>query len=727
MSKRLLYSTVFLCFFVSGFCSLLYEVLWTRLAFAHFGIITPVLSLVVSTFMLGIGVGTAFGGRVADWSSRRLRIQPLFLYASAEALVAIGALAVPKLFDWSEKLLLRAGASSSAAFILLSAACIIGALLPWCVAMGATIPFMMTFVRRFDTRHGESFSLLYAANVLGAAIGALATAYILIELLGLHGTLTFAARGNIAIAAIAAALALFVPMKAPSDDVGPTGKRATRAVSPGWPGAVLFITGFSSVGMEVCWARDFTFVLKTTIYAFASILAVYLIATFIGSLIYRIKVSQDPAFSIESILPWLFALSLLPVLLCDPRTDHSIAQTLVSILPLCGVLGFLTPGLIDRFGEGDATRAGRLYALNIIGAIAGPLVAGYALLPLLGIRWAMIALAIPLLATLMIIRSGDPGRRAFALTASVLAAAVAMFSSKAYDDGSLYPRPSEVRRDYAASVVAYGTGTRKGLDVNAIPITSMTMDTKVMAHLPMALHGHARNALDICFGMGTTFRSLSTWGVRTTAVDLSPAVIESFGFFYSDASAILANPNNRVVADDGRRYLMRTNQRFDVITIDPPPPAEASGSSLLYSVQFYEVAKRRLKRGGILAQWVPSTEKKLTGSIALALARSFKHVLAFKGSSTYGVQFIASEKPLTVPSAEELIARMPPAARKDLVEWEHGRSPRAEMQAILNDQIAFAPLLPPPGSHVPALSDDRPYNEYYYLRRRTFAGLRLAQ
>jgi spermidine synthase len=712
---RLVYPVIFVCFFLSGFCSLLYQVLWTRFAFAEFGIITPVLSLIISVFMLGLGIGSAYGGRLATSGSRTFGISPLYLYAAAESLVAIGAFAVPSIFGWCGTLLLHAGASSSAGFLLLSAACIIITLLPWCVAMGATIPLMMTFARSIDRRDGGSFSFLYAASVLGAATGAAMTALVLMELVGLRGTSTLGAIGNLAIALTALALARLVPTVASESATTAREPDIDEAVqAPRWLNGVLFITGFSSVGMEVCWARDFTAELMTTIYAFAAILATYLFATFLGSFTYRRCASKNVPIAIERSIAWLFPLSLLPVLLADPRADHSVIQTLLSIVPLCGLLGFLTPGLIDRFSHGDATRAGHFYAINIAGGILGPLAAGYFLLPYLGIRWAMILLALPLLAASLLTSRFESPRRSATLATSAALAAIAVFSSRAYDDGSIYP-PNEVHRDYATSVVAFGSGPSAQLLVNAIPITSLTTDTKEMAHLPMALRGHPHNALDICFGMGTTFRSLSTWGVDTTAVDLSPSVIASFGFFYADAAAILASPRNHTLADDGRRYLMRTDRQFDVITLDPPPPAEASGSSLLYSVRFYDIAKRRLAPGGVLAQWLPRTEPRLAQSVALAIRQSFPYVLVF--SARNGSHFIASMTPLRVPSSHEFVNRMPAAARRDFVEWEGSQSPQTVVQEMLSHQVTFESMLPAQGSNVPTLSDDRPYNEYFFLRR----------
>ena len=201
-----------MCFFVSGFCSFLYQVLWTRLAFAHFGIITPVLSLVVSVFMLGLGVGSIFGGRLAAFAAQRFGISPVYLYAAAEGLVAIGAFVVPNAFNWCATLLVQAGTANSVSFLLLSAACIVVALFPWCVAIGATIPLMMAFVRGVNPDTRESFSFLYSANVFGAATGRIVTAMVLIELFGLRGTYTLAAAGNVAIAMIAVGLGILGPI-----------------------------------------------------------------------------------------------------------------------------------------------------------------------------------------------------------------------------------------------------------------------------------------------------------------------------------------------------------------------------------------------------------------------------------------------------------------------------------------------------------------------------------
>src|ERR1700689_1395914 len=100
--------TLFLLFFISGFCSLVYQMVWTRLAFASFGIITPVLSVVLSVFMLGLSVGSWAGGRMIHWLVRRTRLSAIFFYGGAELIIGLGAFAVPGLFALGQRCLLAA-------------------------------------------------------------------------------------------------------------------------------------------------------------------------------------------------------------------------------------------------------------------------------------------------------------------------------------------------------------------------------------------------------------------------------------------------------------------------------------------------------------------------------------------------------------------------------------------------------------------------------------------
>src|SRR5262249_9267499 len=200
---------LFLLFFCSGFCSLLYQVVWIRMAFAHFGVITPVLSVVLSVFMLGLGIGSWLGGKWAEGGSARLKISPAYFYAGTELIIGVGAFVVPQLFQFGEDYLLKAGEASSTGYLIVSGIFIVAAILPWCIMMGATFPLMMSFIRQADPAHHGSFSFLYLANVMGAMSGTAMTALVLVELFGFRHTYLIAATINCLIAAVSFVLARF--------------------------------------------------------------------------------------------------------------------------------------------------------------------------------------------------------------------------------------------------------------------------------------------------------------------------------------------------------------------------------------------------------------------------------------------------------------------------------------------------------------------------------------
>jgi spermidine synthase len=726
---------LFLLFALSGFCSLVYQIVWLRLAFRSFGIITPVMSVVVSVFMLGLALGSWGADAIAIRWVRRTRLSPIYLYAAAEGLIGVSALVVPLVFDAGASLL-GTGEIDSASYLLYSGALLAGALLPACVAMGATFPLMLSFAKTAHILPSHRFSFLYLGNVLGASIGAAAAPLVLIETFGFRGALRFAALGNLTIAAISVWLGIRHPNRGSVATTESSALDADRTV-PSTNGRVienarlalviLFVTGFSSMAMEVIWTRTFTTLLGTYVYSFAALLFVYLWATWIGSWLYRRHVVAARVMPTARLIALVAVSSLLPVVLNDPRISwHERIVALTSIFPFCALLGYLTPSLIDQYSQDDPARAGKAYAINAIGCVLGPLAAGYLLLPLLGARLGLVLLAVPFAAFLCWVwrspsLAGLPRTFAAATTAVLLVAST--FGILSYEEGPAGVI-SEIRRDHTATVVSFGEGLNKQLLVNGIGITSLTPLTKLMAHMPLTFHGKASSMVVICFGMGTTFRSALTWNVNTTAVDLARSVPAAFPYYFEDAPALMRHPKARIVVDDGRRFLYRSGERFDVITIDPPPPLQAAGSSLLYSTDFYELLKTRLQPGGLLQQWSPGGDAAIEHAIVRALVESFDYVVAFRSFETAGTHYTASMSPIHVPGADEFISRMPAPARLDLVEWNSGNrsDPRTFMKEVLDRQVDVKTLLIADRDVV--VTDDRPFNEYYFMRR---ARARLAR
>src|SRR5271169_1360553 len=367
----------FYFFFFSGFCSILYELIWLRLAMAQFGVTTAMVSIVLSTFMAGLGAGSLIAGHLVRKYASRLTSRPLQLYAIAELLIGCSAVIVPLELRAGRFVLEHLGSSlslslSSSGYYVAAGFWLACSLIPWCACMGATIPLGMFAIRsgkQLEAR--RSFSFLYLANVLGAVAGSLIP-LLLIEEFGFTATLQCGMMLNLAICGAALRLSAKQNQAARANDASNDGSESSRedeAISPGmsatnWrqlfangPLWLLFTTGLTSMGLEVVWIRLYTIYVGTLVYSFATILGVYLAATFLGSTIYR---AWSRRHSAETPLMWLFVwlAALVPLLTADPRVGISPwLRVPLGVAAFSGLLGFLTPKLVDRFSEGDPDRA----------------------------------------------------------------------------------------------------------------------------------------------------------------------------------------------------------------------------------------------------------------------------------------------------------------------------------------------------------------------------------
>ncbi len=709
------YRYLFAMFLLSGFCGLLYQVVWLRLAFAKFGVITPVISVVLSVFMLGLSLGSVIAGKWARGWSARFKVSPIFLYGIVEILIGLSAFIVPVAYDVFSRSLLGMGEMSSVGYLFNSAFLIMLAILPWCVLMGMTFPLGIAFLETESPQDKKGFSFLYLANVIGAMLGTALTALVFVETLGFRKTLYIAALANFAIGG----LSLWLAAKRGNQPLKPQAPQAmdstafAGSVSKRLAYGLLFMTGFCSMAMEVVWTRAFTPVTSTTIYSFAFLLTTYLLATWVGSYFYRKHLAAQKTLPLAKVLNWLALTSLLPLLVNDPLLHPTVFHLFLGLFPICALLGYLTPQLIDSYSAGNAEKTGAAYAVNVLGCIIGPLFAGYLLLSFLGVKWSLLILALPFFAYAFL-----QDRRVFSgktALASVVLLTLAVLS-RSYEDRAA-GSGDWIKRDYTATVIAKGEGMNKELLVNGFGMTVLTPITKVMAHFPLAsLKEKPESALVICFGMGTTFRSLVSWGIDTTAVELVPSVKDMFGYYHKDAAEVVAKPNGHIVVDDGRRFLARTGKRFDLITIDPPPPVEAAGSSLLYTREFYDLIKSRLKPNGIMMHWFPGGEPKILYSISRSIIDKFKYVKVYQSVENVGFHFFASDVEFPEETGPALIARMPSAAKDDLMEWFPGQTIEEIFRRILARRV---PIEIATGAEfdVPLISDDRPYNEYFLGRR----------
>lgn len=706
----------FVLFFISGFCALLYQTIWLRLAFANFGVNTQVISIVVSIFMLGLVLGSYISGRYLIRLADKYKIESLYFYCLAEAGIGIGAIVVPKLFSVGHNWLLTFGQTNSTPYLTLSALVLSLAMLPWCFLMGTTIPLIIDFLNKNITKDKNIFSFLYLANTFGAMAGTVITAVALIELLGFQKTLFLASFLNFSIAIIS--IVIIKRFKTnreqlPLDDENKSISIKILSRKDWFVLSLLFVTGFSSVGFEVVWNRLFTPVLQTSVYAFAFILFMYLVGTCLGLLHYRSNLRKGKILSTKFLLLFLSIVSISQIWFVDPRMRLGIVGIILSIVSISYVLGYLTPKQIDKLGEGNPSIVGLAYAINLVGCIVGPIFVSYLLIPLIGSKFSIILLCLPLIIFLFIKNS----KVWISITILILFTAGL---GTTYEEWLDVPNKI-IKNDYNATVLVTtlteDKPRSKYLMVNGVGMTMLTPVTKIMAHLPLfTLPEGPKKALVICLGMGTTFRSVASWDINTTAVELIPSVGKFFSYFFDDANQVLTKNGNKIVIDDGRRFLERTPLLYDLIAIDPPPPVEAAGSSLLYSLDFYKIIKNRLTTNGILVQWYPEKNDKTLLAVARSLSEVFPYILVYRSVEGWGYHFLASNNPIMMPTAEEIVKNMPISAQNDLMEWNDSNEPDvlSLVKKIINNKQDINELLT--GDKNIKVTDDQPYNEYYLLR-----------
>lgn len=750
-------SAVYLIFTVSGASALVYQVLWARWLGLVLGNTTLSVSIVLGSFMAGLALGSWLAGRFLD----NIR-NPLLSYAYVEFGIGIFALCFPTLAKLAESVFVAAVNSESstvsgiAVRVLLSG----GLLLIPTTLMGTTLPFLADFFHRSPSyTKNWRVGLLYAANTLGAAIGISIASFILIELIGIRSTTFVAAGLNFFVAAVGYRFSRSFEVETKQVAIV-GGERLSR------PGrfAIVIVTasGALALASEVLWTRTLETLIGNSTYAFASIVLLYLLGIAAGSWIMSLVVNR-----LKNLPLWIVTAQLLmgiwvlvSVWLFQGIID-SIAkygtkmvqlttifahylEVMIVLLPLSLLSGACFPlatRIVDPEDEdAKGTLVARVYAWNTVGALVGSLAAGFIIAPLwdyFNSLFILAALYCLTAAAAFAFIAGSRWQISLRIPAAVvlgtLSVVLAVLLFIKAGDKNYYQRRLESRYpDY--KVVFHEPGIQgvttaikhpsmPNMDillVNGMGMTRKATDTKMMAHLPMLLHPNPENTLVICLGMGTTYRSALAYGKRVTVVELVKEVADALDYFYEDAAALKAHPGGRIVVNDGRSFLNITKDTFDVITIDPPPPIDAAGVNNLYSKEFLELARKHLKKGGIMAHWMPlpGTMSGVDDLETLSrLVRTFAQVFPYtyfrKSIHNIGLHVIGSMEPIMIsPDA----VRNNLANKKvldDISEWD-----KVPSEYFSTGWILF----PPPDLVGPVITDDEPFLEFYLLRTLRTGG-----
>lgn len=631
-------SLLLLLFFVSGFAGLVYEVLWLRQLGLLFGNTAYATSTTLAVFFLGQSAGQRCFGSYAH----RLP-NPLRAYAVLELGIAVAAAAYFVLlpaYRWLYPDLFALLADAPLVFAVAKGALSIGILFPPAFLMGATLPVLSQLLVHRWSELAPTVSLLYGSNTLGGALGALAAGFSLPLLLGFRNTYLGAMASSVAVAAIAYGLSQSSPLEgAQGESVRPprglTGV-AAPALAMRWLSAALaFGSGLLTLGLEVLWTRMFAQVLHNSVYSFAAILVTFLVALGLGSFVaHRLsRIRRPPTQPLFFLLllsglsvagsPFLFDYLTDGVAYLGPRQGWwgyvgLVFGSAAGVMLLPGIIiGSVFPYLL-KLSEGLAATpggvVGRLASLNTVGSVAGSLIAGFLLLPHLGL-WASIrAIAVGYLviatAVGMAARQLHPFFRLAPLLGLLLVFSILDPTHLPLVD--LQPGREALREVWESehgtvAVVQEGQVLQIKVDNSySIGASGSLVNDRRLGDLPLLLHPSPRTVFFLGMGTGITagaalFHPLE----QVTTCELIPEVAAAAEKYFSPyVNGLFTDPRSRIVLADARNYLLGTRERFDVIISDLFVPWH-TGTTSLYSREHFTAVRDRLNEGGLFALWLP--------------------------------------------------------------------------------------------------------------------------
>ena len=598
-----------LCYGLSGFTALAFEVLWARMLSVQFGISIFGVVVTVSAFMLGLGAGSLLG------NSRPLTGRRALLgYACMEAMIAVYALCLPWLLRHTDTWLNSiAPAAGLAGWYLIQVSAMLILLTIPALAMGVAFPLIV----RSGRGAGVGLGRLYGVNACGGALGALAP-LVLMPAFGWAMAVWMVSLVALAVSLVAALLAVRNP---PGDD-------GTEPRRPGPQDAAQrssFITyagiGACAMMLEIGWTRLFGMVMLRTEYVMAIILAVYLTGIGFGSLIAR-RLNTDVWYAVFACLTAAGGIATVWAL---PTVSSWLEQAgfaslagasfmqggvlALLTLPVTLCLGAWLPLLARRLGD-QGYQGVRLYGVNSLGAALGSLLAGFALLPLLGTT-ATVALASLLLFVFGMMWTAS--RRVWVALPVLLLLAWPVRQLAPVRD--LLPVAQADSRDLYryedALTITHVIEQRDGQRLLLTDLQRMDASTeptavalqKNQARLPLMFHAAADSILFLGLGTGITASGSLPYALRQrTAVELSQGAIDASRTWFRVANNDVTKELH-IVRNDSRRYLKTTDMHFDVIVGDVFHPDLVGRSSLL-SLEHFQLVRRRLTSDGVFVQWL---------------------------------------------------------------------------------------------------------------------------
>ena len=659
-----------LCLFLSGGSALIYEIVWLRVVSTIMGSTVYATAAVITAFLLGLCLGSL----AATWIAKRHHTPKT--YAIIEVSVALTAALVPAALSGLQGAFsasYQAHGDSLLVHSLIQLALCGAAILIPTALMGATLPVLVGALSDDDHPVTATAGLLYGVNSLGAVFGAAACAWVLLPSLGNSMSIQVAVAINLVAAALAAPCAV---AKSAAPSVAPEAQppdELTDALSVGVLGGLYGLAGAASLMLQVGWARLVMLSVGSTVHGFAITLIAFIAGLALGSLVIsRLRwLTQRPAptlFGLHALIA-AWTLLTLPYLGGLPTrifevvgeqrgfTETWLGQLgvvfstiAVPTFAMGGIFALVT-GAMHRGGASAARATGVAYAANTLGTIAGSLVAGFVLVPTLGMHETVVISAVVYagVAAVYLVPSLDRSPAA-AITAGgtfAILIAVSFVDAPRWSQDLLTSAPflgeyqgaARARQGREASlgpVVDYVEGPTTAAAVRVrhgnkylyvggiLEAGSHAPMHRFLAHLPMVLHGQARDVLVIGLGAGNTLGGVLAHPVdAVTCVELSEEVVQlARDHFAGTSNHALDDPRVTLTVGDGRNHLRHAGQAYDVIISQPSYPW-MSGAASLFTLEAFTEMHDHLNDDGVAAIWFAAHSEATAQSMLRAWQQVF--------------------------------------------------------------------------------------------------------
>lgn len=725
-----------LLFVASGVAGLLLQVAWFRLLALSLGGTLAAATIVLSTFMAGLALGAWLLARRAGSLTRPLRTYGLLeIAAGACALATLPLLAC---LDQAVPVLARLVGHRPDALLAVKFVLAAIILLPATTFMGGTLPALCQALVPRPGDAGLRTGGLYALNTWGAVAGTLLAIFLVMPRWGLSACVLAGVAIDIAIGVVVLALSMARREEPAAAPMAPSaaGETAPAPASLRYLAMLLFVVGAAGLAYEVLWTRALAFYFGSGAHGFSVMLAVVLVGLALGaflggSLADRVgqplvvlAISQAllalavawQAWRMPALPDFLYELAL--------RSGDRLTFGQWTLLMLIGAVQILLPATILmgaalpvavrallRDGDAAGRLVGRLYAANSIGTVPGAILAAWMLIPAIGLQRSLFAVAAANVAVGAGACARLHGRTRTLGLVVVVAMAGLLAGAVAGTDPSRIFAGSGVFTDEAGrsnllriEESPHGTvtlsrmedsrGSWLSLSVDAVNVAgtvpSLLACQELQGHLPLLLHAAPRSVVHVGFGSGGTAAAVASHPEieRIDIVEINPAILRMADEELQAINGnVLRDPRVRVHLEDGRNWLLATENRFDCILSDSVHP-RYRGNSALYTIEYFELCRSRLNPGGLVSTWLPiySLSQDSLRSIVASMRAVFPSTSLWYLNSTVnefvilvgrdgsgGIDVARMDEAFTVPSIGASLERVGVRGPADMLDYFIGQ------------------------------------------------------